>query len=96
VLEPRSNTMKLGMMKDALPASLRAADRVFCYAGNVDWDVAGALAPLGEKAEVHRQLDALVDAVAHSARAGDNVLVMSNGGFGGVHDKLLRALAVRA
>jgi UDP-N-acetylmuramate: L-alanyl-gamma-D-glutamyl-meso-diaminopimelate ligase len=96
VLEPRSNTMKLGMMKDALPASLREADRVFCYAGNVNWDVAGALAPLGDKAEVHGELDALVAAVARTARAGDQVLVMSNGGFGGVHDKLLRALAARS
>jgi UDP-N-acetylmuramate: L-alanyl-gamma-D-glutamyl-meso-diaminopimelate ligase len=95
VLEPRSNTMKLGMMKDALPGSLRAADRVFCYAGNVGWDVAGALAPLGQAAEVHGDLDAMVSAIAGAARAGDHVLVMSNGGFGGVHDKLLGALAAR-
>jgi UDP-N-acetylmuramate: L-alanyl-gamma-D-glutamyl-meso-diaminopimelate ligase len=95
VLEPRSNTMKLGMMKDALPGSLGQADRVFCYAGNVGWDVAGALAPLGGKAEVHDELDTLVDAVTRTARAGDHVLVMSNGGFGGVHDKLLGALAGR-
>jgi len=96
VLEPRSNTMKLGMMKDALPGSLRDADRVYCYAGNVDWDVARALAPLGDKAEVYGDLDALVGAVAGAARAGDHVLVMSNGGFGGVHDKLLGALAARS
>jgi UDP-N-acetylmuramate: L-alanyl-gamma-D-glutamyl-meso-diaminopimelate ligase len=96
VLEPRSNTMKLGMMKDALPASLREADRVYCYAGNVDWDVARALAPLGDKAEVHADLDALVGAVARAAHAGDHVLVMSNGGFGGVHDRLLRTLAARS
>jgi len=87
--------MKLGMMKDALPASLREADRVFCYAGNVGWDVAGALMPLGAKAEVHEEMDGLVDAIARTARAGDHVLVMSNGGFGGVHDRLLRALAAR-
>ena len=95
VLEPRSNTMKLGMMKSALPDSLALADRVFCYAGNVGWDVSGALAPLGAKVEVHRELDALVAAIARDARAGDHVLVMSNGGFGGVHDKLLGALAAR-
>jgi UDP-N-acetylmuramate: L-alanyl-gamma-D-glutamyl-meso-diaminopimelate ligase len=95
VLEPRSNTMKLGMMKDALPGSLAQADRVFCYAGNVGWDVAGALAPLGAKAEVHGELDALVDAVTRNARAGDHVLVMSNGGFGGIHDKLLARFAKR-
>jgi UDP-N-acetylmuramate: L-alanyl-gamma-D-glutamyl-meso-diaminopimelate ligase len=93
VLEPRSNTMKLGAMKDALPGSLRHADRVFCYAANLGWDVAGALAPLGEKACVHDDLDALVAAVAAVARPGDQVLVMSNGGFGGVHGRLLAALA---
>ncbi|MEO5763952.1 MAG: UDP-N-acetylmuramate:L-alanyl-gamma-D-glutamyl-meso-diaminopimelate ligase, partial [Casimicrobiaceae bacterium] len=59
VLEPRSNTMKLGTMKAALPDSLRAADRVFCYAGNLGWDAAGALAPLGDRAEVHTDLAAL-------------------------------------
>ena len=96
VLEPRSNTMKLGAMKDALPGSLAAADRVFCYAGNVGWDVAGAMAPLGGKAQVHDDLDALVAAIAREARPGDQVLVMSNGGFGGVHERLLRALASSA
>jgi UDP-N-acetylmuramate: L-alanyl-gamma-D-glutamyl-meso-diaminopimelate ligase len=92
VLEPRSNTMKLGMMKDALPASLAQADRVFCYARNLGWDVGAALAPLGARASVHEDIDALVDAVGALARAGDQVLVMSNGGFGGVHDKLLARL----
>ena len=96
VLEPRSNTMKLGMMKDALPASLAQADRVFCYARNLGWDVGAALAPLRTRAQVHDDLDALVDAVAAEARAGDQVLVMSNGGFGGVHDKLLARLGSRA
>jgi len=95
VLEPRSNTMRLGMMKAALPGSLAQADRVFCYAGNVNWDVAEALAPLGARAEVYLELDALADAVLREAREGDHVLVMSNGGFGGVHDKLLQGLAER-
>ena len=96
VLEPRSNTMKLGTMKAALPASLAAADRVYCYGANLGWDAAAALAPLGARAEVHDDLRALVAAVARDARAGDHVLVMSNGGFGGVHEKLLDALAARA
>ena len=95
VLEPRSNTMKLGVMKDALPASLAAADRIFCFAAGLDWDAAAALAPLGSKAEVFEFLDDLVGAVAGSARPGDQVLVMSNGGFGGVHGKLLDALRGR-
>jgi len=93
VLEPRSNTMKLGAMKDALPASLARADRVFCYDANLGWDVAGALAPAGAKATVLRDFDSLVGAIVAEARPGDHVLVMSNGGFGGIHGKLLERLA---
>jgi UDP-N-acetylmuramate: L-alanyl-gamma-D-glutamyl-meso-diaminopimelate ligase len=93
VLEPRSNTMKLGAMKDALPGSLAAADLVFCYAANLGWDVAGALAPLGAKAVVHNDLAALVDAIVAAAKPGDQILTMSNGGFGGIHDRLLARLA---
>jgi UDP-N-acetylmuramate: L-alanyl-gamma-D-glutamyl-meso-diaminopimelate ligase len=93
VLEPRSNTMKLGTMKAALPGSLAEADRTFCYAANLGWDAAAALAPLGERAFVTDDLDRLVDAVVAEARADDRVLVMSNGGFGGVHERLLAALA---
>jgi UDP-N-acetylmuramate: L-alanyl-gamma-D-glutamyl-meso-diaminopimelate ligase len=92
VLEPRSNTMKLGVMKDALPVSLRDADIVFCYAGNLDWDARGALAPLGDKAAVKDDLNELVEAIVSVARSGDHVLVMSNGGFGGIHVKLLDRL----
>ncbi|NWG31933.1 MAG: UDP-N-acetylmuramate:L-alanyl-gamma-D-glutamyl-meso-diaminopimelate ligase [Rhodocyclaceae bacterium] len=92
VLEPRSNTMKLGTMKDALADSLREADRVFCYAANLGWDAAAALAPLGEKARVSTDLDELVHLIVAAARPGDHVLVMSNGSFGGIHDKLLAAL----
>jgi UDP-N-acetylmuramate: L-alanyl-gamma-D-glutamyl-meso-diaminopimelate ligase len=93
VLEPRTNTMKVGAMKAALPDSLTAADRTFCYARNLGWDVAAALAPLAAKASVYDNLDTLVDAIAAEARAGDHVLVMSNGGFGGIHGKLLARLA---
>ena len=93
VLEPRSNTMKLGSMKDQLPASLADADATYCFAGNLGWDAAAALAPLGERARSFDDLERLVAAVAADARSGDQVLVMSNGGFGGVHDKLLAALA---
>ena len=96
VLEPRSNTMKLGVMNEQLPGSLVEADGVFCYAANLGWDAALALAPLGDRARVFDDLDALVIAVSAAAHAGDHVLVMSNGGFGGVHDKLLAALAARS
>ena len=95
VLEPRSNTMKLGIMKDALPASLKDADLVFCYGANLGWDAAAALAPLGSKATVQDDLDALIESIAAAARPGDHVLVMSNGGFGGIHEKLLKRLAGR-
>jgi len=95
VLEPRSNTMKLGTMRGALPESLAAADRLFCYAANLGWDAAAALAPLGPRVEVHDDLAALVAAIVRAARPGDHVLVMSNGGFGGIHERLLDALAAR-
>jgi len=92
VLELRSNTMKQGVMKDQLPASLAAADRVFVYGAGLGWDAAAALRPLGERARCFDQLDPLVAAIAAEARTGDHVLVMSNGAFGGIHEKLLAAL----
>ncbi len=101
VLEPRSNTMKLGTMKDALPGSLAEADLVFGYGakGNgkdaLGWDLGAALSPLGGKARAFDDLALLVQAVAAAAQPGDSVLVMSNGGFGGVHQKLLDALAAK-
>jgi UDP-N-acetylmuramate: L-alanyl-gamma-D-glutamyl-meso-diaminopimelate ligase len=98
VLEPRSNTMKLGTMKEALPGSLAAADQVFGYGAKgggkdaLGWDLGAALAPLGPKARAFDELDSLVQAIAQAARPGDQILVMSNGGFGGVHQKILSAL----
>ncbi len=92
VLEPRSNTMKLGTMKAQLPASLACADHVFCYGANLGWDAAEALAPLGIKAETHNDLEQLIASIAAYAQAGDQVLIMSNGGFGGIHQKLLDRL----
>ncbi|WP_269531173.1 UDP-N-acetylmuramate:L-alanyl-gamma-D-glutamyl-meso-diaminopimelate ligase [Chitinimonas sp. BJYL2] len=94
VLEPRSNTMKLGTMKSLLPGSLKAADLVFCYAGKLGWNPAEALAPLGEQAVVSDQFDTLLARIVATARPGDHILVMSNGGFEGIHQKLLAALAV--
>ena len=93
VLEPRSNTMKLGVMKQALPASLVDADLVFCYGANLGWDASEALAPMGSKAKVFDNMDALVAAIASEAKSGDQILIMSNGGFGGIHQKLLTQLA---
>jgi UDP-N-acetylmuramate: L-alanyl-gamma-D-glutamyl-meso-diaminopimelate ligase len=92
VLEPRSNTMKLGVMKDALPYSLKEADLVFCYAGNLGWDAHGAMAPMGNKVVVKDDLGELIQAIVAAAHSGDHVLIMSNGGFGGIHEKLLMQL----
>ncbi|MDB5936903.1 MAG: mpl [Massilia sp.] len=95
VLEPRSNTMKLGAMKDALPGSLKDADLVFGFGSQQDlgWSLADALRPLGSIAHSFDQLDFLVGAIVQAAQPGDHILVMSNGGFGGVHQRLLEALA---
>jgi UDP-N-acetylmuramate: L-alanyl-gamma-D-glutamyl-meso-diaminopimelate ligase len=93
VFEPRSNTMKLGTMKAQLPWALDEADLVFCHAGGLGWDPREALAPVDPPAVVGDTVDAIVAAVRRAARPGDHVLVMSNGGFGGIHDKLLAALA---
>jgi UDP-N-acetylmuramate: L-alanyl-gamma-D-glutamyl-meso-diaminopimelate ligase len=95
VLEPRTNTMKLGTMRDALPGSLANADHVFVYSGSVGWDVAKAFEQIGPKTGVYPDLDAMVDAITAMSRSGDHLLVMSNGGFGGVHGKLLHALAMK-
>ncbi len=93
VFEPRSNTMKLGTMKSQLPWSLEQADLAFCHAGGLDWDAKEALAPMGARAEVGADVDTLVRQVVAAARPGDQLLCMSNGGFGGIHARLLAALA---
>jgi UDP-N-acetylmuramate: L-alanyl-gamma-D-glutamyl-meso-diaminopimelate ligase len=97
VLEPRSNTMKLGTHKAALAESLRGADRVYVYKSpEVRWDVAEAMAPLGPLAVVHDDLARLTAALVAEARSGDRLVLMSNGSFGGLHERLLAALAERA
>jgi UDP-N-acetylmuramate: L-alanyl-gamma-D-glutamyl-meso-diaminopimelate ligase len=96
VLEPRSNTMKQGALKDQLAGSLAAADVVFCYSAGLGWDAAAALSALGAKVQVIGEFDTLLTRIAQSARAGDHVLIMSNGGFGGIHGKLLARLAGQA
>ena len=93
VFEPRSNTMKLGTMKSRLAQSLSGADYSVCYADSkLGWDASAALAPLGEKAAVSHQIDECVKQAVMHAKPGDTILVMSNGGFGGIHEKLLAAL----
>ena len=95
VFEPRSNTMKLGTMKAQLPWSLEEADLAFCHSGGLGWNAEEALAPMGAQAVVCDSIDKLVDRVVNAARPGDHILCMSNGGFGGIHAKLLAALAAR-
>ncbi|OOE69320.1 UDP-N-acetylmuramate:L-alanyl-gamma-D-glutamyl-meso-diaminopimelate ligase [Salinivibrio kushneri] len=94
VLEPRSNTMKQGIHKDTLAASLAGADTVFLYQPQgLDWSLEAVVDNCTQPAHRHDDIDALVTALTEHAQAGDTVLVMSNGGFGGIHDKLLTALA---
>jgi UDP-N-acetylmuramate: L-alanyl-gamma-D-glutamyl-meso-diaminopimelate ligase len=92
VFEPRSNTMKQGAMKAQLPWALEEADLSFCHSGGLTWDAREALAPMGKQAQVCETIVALVSAVVRVAKPGDHVLCMSNGGFGGIHAKLLSAL----
>jgi len=92
VFEPRSNTMKLGGMKSQLPWSLEEADLAFCHSGGLDWDAREALSPMGARVQVADSIDALVAQVMAQVQPGDHVLCMSNGGFGGIHQKLIRLL----
>jgi len=93
VFEPRTNTMKRGSMSAMLPWALEEADLAFCLQGNYGWNAAEALAPLGAQASVADSVEKLVAAIVRAVRPGDQVLVMSNGAFGGIHAKLLAALA---
>lgn len=91
VLEPRSNTMKMGVWKDKLSSSLREANSVFCYTRDAAW-AESALRPLGDKIECNQDLDQLVQCIVRTIKPRDHILVMSNGSFGGIHDKILQAL----
>ena len=93
VFEPRSNTMKLGTMKSQLPWSLEGADLSFCHTAGLDWDAAQALQSMGAKAQTAGDVNTLVSQLVQAAKNGDHIVCMSNGGFGGVHAKLLAALA---
>ena len=92
IFEPRSNTMKLGAMKAQLPWSLEQADLAFCHSGGLGWDAREALASMGERAQVADSIEELLVQVIAQARPGDHLVCMSNGGFGGIHLKLLQAL----
>jgi UDP-N-acetylmuramate: L-alanyl-gamma-D-glutamyl-meso-diaminopimelate ligase len=93
VFEPRSNTLKQGVLKDALPGSFAGADKVYIHAAGLAWDAHAVFAPLGARVRCEADLPAMVAAIVAEARSGDHILAMSNGGFGGIHGKLLEALS---
>jgi UDP-N-acetylmuramate: L-alanyl-gamma-D-glutamyl-meso-diaminopimelate ligase len=96
VLEARSNTMKLGVHREQLAPALALADRAwFLNSPDLGWDLQGAVAALGERAAFAPSVEELVKELTAQSRPGDHILVMSNGGFGGLHDKLLAALRAR-
>ena len=93
ILEPRSNTMRMGIHKDSISVSLALADEVYLYQPEgLDWDMRSVMDQLGNKAKLYGNIDELVMSATAGRNAGDQLLVMSNGGFGGIHDKLLDAL----
>ena len=92
VLEPRSNTMRMGTWQDRLAECLKAADLVFCYTSNLGWDVEEALKPIGSRAVSSDNLEKLIEAITVATHPGDYVLIMSNGGFGGIQEKILKSL----
>ncbi len=94
IIEPRSNSMKLGAHRDGLPESVKLADQVFWYAPpNLGWDLAATSARCGVPSQVCDSLDAIVEQVRAQATPGTQVVIMSNGGFGGLHGRLADALA---
>ena len=96
ILEPRSNTMKMGVHKDSLGASLQEADQILLFEqGEMDWSLSSIAEQLGEKASVYQSIDDIVEVVSQQAQSGDEILVMSNGGFGGIHQRILTALTQR-
>jgi UDP-N-acetylmuramate: L-alanyl-gamma-D-glutamyl-meso-diaminopimelate ligase len=97
VLEPRSQTMRLGVHRHTLGPALAAADEIWLHAPpDLGWDTSEVLSGFGPRGHVSREVDTLANELAARSRPGDHVLIMSNGGFGGLHGKLLAALAVRA
>ena len=96
VLEPRSNTMRMGVHQAALPLALALADQVYLYEpANANWSLDALARSLAPKASLSRDIDALVQLLADQAMPGDSIVIMSNGGFGGIHDKLIKALTAK-
>jgi len=96
VLEPRSNTMKSGIHKDTLPASLAQADQVFIFQDEqIKWSISDLISQCQQPCIVEKTIDDLVNKIVEHSEANDTIVVMSNGGFGGIHDKILTALTTK-
>jgi len=94
VMEPRSNTMRMGIHADILVGSFVNADQVLLYqADNLDWDIAGQMTELGDRCRVFTDIDAIIESVTEQSQPGDLIVIMSNGGFGGIHKKLIKAIS---
>jgi UDP-N-acetylmuramate: L-alanyl-gamma-D-glutamyl-meso-diaminopimelate ligase len=96
VLEPRSNTMRMGVHASQLPESLSAADKVLVFSPeSLKWNAAEVFAPLGERAQVYAETDVMIQSLVEETHPGDQVLIMSNGGFENIHQRLLDAMQAR-
>ncbi|MGB0847435.1 MAG: UDP-N-acetylmuramate:L-alanyl-gamma-D-glutamyl-meso-diaminopimelate ligase [Thiolinea sp.] len=96
LLEPRSNTMRMGEHKAKLAGALEEADKVYLFQpAGLDWSLADVVAPMGDKAVVVDDIDELLNQLMGILLTGDHVLIMSNGGFGGIHEKLLNQISAR-
>ncbi len=94
VFEPRSNTMRMGVHREELAPAFAEADLTLFYRPpELGWDLSQATETLGERRQVFTDLDGIIDSILSLQRPGDHILIMSNGGFGGIHGKLLARLA---
>jgi len=93
VLEPRSNTMRMGVHSGTLAASMQGADRIWLYEPEeMDWSLEEVAADIAVPVKVSNGVESIVEEVVRESRPGDHILVMSNGAFGGIHGKLLERL----
>ncbi len=93
IMEPRSNTMKMGVHADTLAKSLLEADKTLIFqADNIDWDIAAHMRELGDRCQVFTDIEEIIAKIKEDSRSGDHIVIMSNGGFGGIHQKLIGIL----
>jgi UDP-N-acetylmuramate: L-alanyl-gamma-D-glutamyl-meso-diaminopimelate ligase len=94
IMEPRSNTMRMGVHANTLAASFDKADLILLFqADNVDWDIAANMSELGERCRVFKDIGEIVNYVVEQKQDGDQIVIMSNGGFGSIHTKLIEAMS---